>query len=178
MRGQSRGIKKGGLFHALKTTKQDASGQVSTVQTVGTFKGIIEIESEEGQIEYAKHKHEVIDKLISKLKAIAEVKLKPDEKEEKMKKIDPEKLSSVEERREFKTLMRQLNVSHLKVTNHLTNLKSDDILKQQLRVKVKCIIRLYMIEAINLAMRDIGSPSDPYLYITCNEKVYNERDNY
>lgn len=35
-----------------------------------------------------------------------------------------------------------------------------------------------MIEAINLSMRDIGSPSDPYLYISCNEKVFNERSDY
>ena len=65
------------MFHALKTTKQDASGQVSTEQVVGTFKGIIEIESEEGQVTYAKHKKEVIDLLIGKLKAIAEIKLTP-----------------------------------------------------------------------------------------------------
>ena len=35
-----------------------------------------------------------------------------------------------------------------------------------------------MVEAFDLASRDNGSPSDPYLYITCNNKIVNERDNY
>lgn len=80
---------------------------------MGFFKGIIEIESEEGQVIYAKQKKEVIDKLIGKLKSIAEVKLKPEEKDEMLPRIDPEKMGSVEERRAFKALMRHLNVSHL-----------------------------------------------------------------
>ena len=35
-----------------------------------------------------------------------------------------------------------------------------------------------MIEAFNLSSRDNGSPSDPYVWLKCNDKVYNERDNY
>lgn len=35
-----------------------------------------------------------------------------------------------------------------------------------------------MIEGYNFASRDIGSPSDPYLIVTCGEQVFNERDNY
>lgn len=39
-------------------------------------------------------------------------------------------------------------------------------------------MRLYVIEAFNLSSRDNGSASDPYLWIRCNDKVVNERDNY
>ena len=44
--------------------------------------------------------------------------------------------------------------------------------------KALCIIRFYAIDADHLSSRDIGSDSDPYLYLTCNDKVYNERNNY
>ena len=37
---------------------------------------------------------------------------------------------------------------------------------------------MYIIEAFDLASRDIGSPSDPYLYIQCNRKIVNERNKY
>ena len=35
-----------------------------------------------------------------------------------------------------------------------------------------------MISGFDLSSRDNGSASDPYLKITCNDKTYNERDNY
>ena len=35
-----------------------------------------------------------------------------------------------------------------------------------------------MIKAEKLSTRDNDSPSDPYLIIKCNNKTYNERDNY
>ena len=75
-------------------------------------------------------------------------------------------------------MMRQLNLSHLDILTHVANIQSDDILKRQLLESNRCIVRLYVIEAFNLSSRDNGSPSDPYLYITCNDKVVNERSNY
>lgn len=44
--------------------------------------------------------------------------------------------------------------------------------------KSKNLVRLYMINGFDLASRDSGSASDPYLYITLGNKIYNERDNY
>jgi len=35
-----------------------------------------------------------------------------------------------------------------------------------------------VISAFDLASRDIGSPSDPYLYIRVDDQIKNERDNY
>ena len=35
-----------------------------------------------------------------------------------------------------------------------------------------------MIEAYDLSARDIDSPSDPFLYITCNDKTFNDRENW
>lgn len=44
--------------------------------------------------------------------------------------------------------------------------------------KTKCLVRFYAISADHLSSRDIGSDSDPYLFLTCNDKTYNERNNY
>ena len=35
-----------------------------------------------------------------------------------------------------------------------------------------------MISAFNLSARDNGSPSDPYIVLECNDKIFNERENY
>lgn len=51
MRGQSRGVTKTvGVFKS--GTKKDESGSLSTLKKVGTFKGIIEIESQEAKEVY------------------------------------------------------------------------------------------------------------------------------
>jgi Ca2+-dependent lipid-binding protein len=40
------------------------------------------------------------------------------------------------------------------------------------------IVRVYMIEGFDLASRDIGGFSDPYLKLKCGNKVFDERKNY
>ena len=87
-------------------------------------------------------------------------------------------LCTAEERQQFALQMRSLNLSHLDILRHVANIQSEDILKRQLLESNKCIVRLYVIEAFNLSSRDNGSASDPYLYLKCNSKTVNERDNY
>ncbi len=82
------------------------------------------------------------------------------------------------ERRKLDVDLRKLDVSSLDITKHLAYLESDEILKRQLMAKCRTIVRLYAIKAFNLSSRDNGSASDPYLYLKCNDKVYNERNNY
>lgn len=81
-------------------------------------------------------------------------------------------------RKAFERKLIQMNLGHLNISKHLAHFEQDEILKRLLLAKAKCCIRLYMISAHNLSQRDNDSPSDPYLYITCNNKIYNERDNY
>lgn len=114
----------------------------------------------------------LIENLISLLKQISKLKLKEEID------INMEALGSPEERRAFELKLRRLDVSHLNITKHLANLESDEILKRSLLAQNKCVIRIYMISAYDLASRDNDSPSDPYLYLTCNGKIYNERNNY
>lgn len=43
---------------------------------------------------------------------------------------------------------------------------------------VKVIARVYMLSGYDLASRDIGGFSDPYLILSVGDRTYNERDNY
>jgi hypothetical protein len=61
--------------------------------------------------------------------------------------------------------MENLGVGHLNITKHLADLQTGDTLRRLLLGSTKCIVRLYVISAYDLASRDSGSPSDPYLYI-------------
>jgi hypothetical protein len=74
--------------------------------------------------------------------------------------------------------MEPLGVKHLGLTKLLANAEKEEILRRKLLVPQKCVIRIYMIDARNLASRDIGSPSDPYLMLTIGKKLYSERNDY
>ena len=74
-------------------------------------------------------------------------------------------MSSPEVRKQFELKLREIQCDHLHIANHLANLESDEILKKALLAQIKCTIRIYVISAFDLASRDIGSPSDPYLYM-------------
>ena len=42
----------------------------------------------------------------------------------------------------------------------------------------KVIVRAYMISAFDLASRDVGGFSDPYLILSVGDKTFSDRDNY
>ena len=72
IRGQSRGLPKGGLFSFLSAKKKlDESGQESTLKSVGKFKGIIEIESKGAKEHFTVSKKKMIDELIQNVKTIS-----------------------------------------------------------------------------------------------------------
>lgn len=43
---------------------------------------------------------------------------------------------------------------------------------------VKMVVRIYMISGFDLASRDQGGLSDPYLVLKLGSKVFNDRKNY
>lgn len=51
-------------------------------------------------------------------------------------------------------------------------------IKDLLSRKTDAIAHLYVIQGFEFASRDIGSPSDPYLYIRCGDMEFNEQENY
>ena len=87
-------------------------------------------------------------------------------------------MSDPTEREMFENKLRELGAEHLNISKALTNLNSDEILKAALLKTEKCVIRFYAVKGENMASRDNGSPSDTYLRLECNGKVYNEREIY
>jgi Ca2+-dependent lipid-binding protein len=49
---------------------------------------------------------------------------------------------------------------------------------EELKRKTMCVVDLYVLKAFDLASRDLGSQSDPYLKITAGDTVFDERENY
>ena len=51
-------------------------------------------------------------------------------------------------------------------------------MKRLLMGTTKTIVRLYMISAYDLASRDNGGESDPYLVVSIGDKKFNDRANF
>lgn len=92
--------------------------------------------------------------------------------------LDLDKLETIEGREELEDQMEPLAIRHLKVTKILADIQSDVILQNLLLKKNECVVRVYMVNAYDLASRDIGGASDPYVKISCGEEEFSERDNY
>ena len=169
-KGQSRGASSG--FSLFGSKKTDESGQVSTEQLMGKFKGIITVQTTEEKQEYLDKKHETIKQLTDNLNSLSQKKMGvPLE-------LDMTMMDSAEGRSKFKGTMEQLGVAHLDVTKKLADLESDMTLDRLLKRIEKCTVRIYVISAFNLASRDNGGFSDPYLIVSCGRKSYNEREFY
>lgn len=67
-----------------------------------------------------------------------------------------EKLDTMEGRNKFEASIASLGISHLKITKHLANLESDEMLKRMLLSDTKCLVRIYMISGFDLSSRDNG----------------------
>jgi hypothetical protein len=89
-----------------------------------------------------------------------------------------ESLDSHEGKAAFNLQMEDIGVGHLSLTKRIGNIESGESLKRLLLNKTKTIVRLYVVSAYDLAKRDIGSDSDPYLKLTLGNKVIAERDEY
>ncbi len=63
--------------------------------------------------------------------------------------------------------MHKLTCGHIDIAKHIADLESEDTLKRSLMGDKKCVVRLYMVSGYDLASRDNGGFSDPYLIISC-----------
>lgn len=108
-KGQSRGASKGwSLFGSGQKT--DASGETSTEQVVGKFKGTVTVQTEEDRKDYADKKNELIEQLKAKLNTLSLQKTK------KPLEINLEKMDTFEGRQKFELQMEELGVAHLQIT--------------------------------------------------------------
>lgn len=101
-----------------------------------------------------------------------------DSREIKNFKLDLDKLETIEGREELEDEMEPLGIRHLKITKILADIQSDVILQKLLLQTAQSIVRVYCISGYDMASRDIGGASDPYIKISCGNEEFSERDNY
>ena len=167
MRGQSRGAKKSSWFGSDNT---DESGQVSTLTKAGYFKGVIEISNLEDKQKYEKEREEKIDKIVEMLINTSKQKGEDFNFELAM-------LENLETKNVFANVLENIGCNFPGLLEFLTEIHIADKIKDQLVRQQEAMVHIYILEGYDFASRDIGSPSDSYLYITSgSEIIYNGRD--
>lgn len=133
---------------------------------------MIEVEIKTEKAEYKKHKYELIEEIKKQLILLAKSRGIFDFD------LDVEKLDTIEGRKEIEQAIQPLGVEDLDIVQKLADIESDEILRRMLLHENQCIVRVYMIAGYDLASRDVGGFSDPYLKLSIGNKVYSDRDNY
>lgn len=126
---------------------------------MGKFKAIIEVETIAEKKAYLAKKAQLFDDLCDALERLAQFKGIKDFK------LKLDKLDTQEGKEQQELIMEPMGIRHLKVTQVLADIQSDEILQKMLLHNVDVIVRVYMISGYDLASRDIGSDSDPYLVL-------------
>jgi hypothetical protein len=166
--GQSRGLDESIFFK----DDYDDAGQVSNLHEVGKFKGIVTVENvNETQI-YKDIKKTSISILKEAINELSEKIL------EEPFDFNYGELETCEGREEFEAKLKKLGCSDLNITRHFTQMNYNEQLTRTMLKVTKCIVRVYIIEAYDLAKRDNGSHSDPYIIMKINDEKIDERDNY
>ena len=78
----------------------------------------------------------------------------------------------------FKSMIKEMKLTHLQILRKVVDVQSDEIIKRLLMQETKCNVRLYIVRAFNLAERDNDSPSDPYVIVSLGDNVQNDRKNW
>ena len=131
---------------------------------MGKFKAVIEVEVKEEKKLYQEKKKKLFGELLGSLQKLS------DFKELGKLVLDLDKLETLEGREELEVQIEPLGVRHLRITKILADIQSDVILQKMLLHTNKVIVRAYMVSAYDLASRDIGGFSDPYLVLTVGDK--------
>jgi hypothetical protein len=139
---------------------------------VGRFKGIVRVHNRKEKLEN-EEKKKITVRIIKK--KINELCLKMANRKFD---FDYKLLESEEGRLKFKHKMEDLGLGELKIGPQITSLTHQDHMAMLLNTKTDCMIKLYVISAFNLASRDIGSDSDPYLKIKFGKTLIDEREEY
>ncbi len=91
--------------------------------------------------------------------------------------LDLEKLQSIESTQELKGMMKPIQVNNLGIAQKLVAIERDVILKRMLIKEEKRIVRIYVIEGINLTS-SFGQTYRPLPILKLDDKQFDERINY
>ena len=89
-----------------------------------------------------------------------------------------DEIASREKLERFGVVLDSMNIDDPRLLEFFKDASYDQIIRKQLCQQTPCKIELYMLEGFDLASRDIGSFSDPYLLVRCGTREFCERDNY
>mmetsp|Transcript_40372 Transcript_40372/g.52909 ORF Transcript_40372/g.52909 Transcript_40372/m.52909 type:complete len:172 (+) Transcript_40372:3858-4373(+) len=87
-------------------------------------------------------------------------------------------IASQEKLEKFQLLLDAMNIDEPRLLEFFKDASYEEVIKKQLLQKTQCLIQLYVLEGFDFASRDIGSFSDPYLFVRCGNREFSERDNY
>jgi len=139
---------------------------------MGKFKGLITVDSDSRRNAFDLDK---VDKLAKLKRVLNDLSKKRTGKDIK---IDERKLQTQEGRVKFHYAMEKLGVGYLNIQQYIAVVDHTENLRRMLLKETKCIVRVYMLDGINMVSRDSGSDSDPYLIVKLGKKAFNERENY
>ena len=164
-KGQKRGA--GHNWFAVGTKKEK-----DTTKYMGKFKGIVSVFNHEIKAHHDRKKAGLKKKMKEMLNDISQVTLaRPFE-------LDEEKLETQEGRQKLRAQLEEFGAHKLTIVSKLAHQDYLENIKRLLLTTTSCTVRIYIICAYDLASRDNGSASDPYLKLKLGKKKVNDRKNY
>ena len=132
---------------------------------IGRFKGVIDIFNKEKKARYEEKKKNKLDEIF---KIISDLQHKETGVRQT---FDLSCVESEESKVAFEEKLTKMGVRIPKVVTFLQDVALESMIREALSRKTEAVVHLYLIQGYEFASRDIGSPSDPFLIITCGDQV-------
>jgi len=92
--------------------------------------------------------------------------------------IDLNMLISAEARTKFNNKLETMDIASPELLEFVKDEASEELIKRQLLSQTPAAIQLYILECFDLASRDVGSASDPYMIVRFGTEVKSLRSEY
>ena len=171
-RGQSRGLKKS--WFSFGADKTDESGQVSNEKIVGSFKGRIRVYNDEEEKRYKAEKREKMERIMDLIKNIHFKTFKQPFELTLTEILE----AGAEETQKFLNKLGTMAIDDPQLLEFFKDEASEERITRQLLSQTQAAIQLYVLECFDLASRDIGSASDPYMVVRYGDQVQSDREHY
>lgn len=158
-RGQDKGLEDNWML--MLSSNKDKEGNRSTKKLAGIFKGIIRVTRKSKEEERDARKQVITQKAASITNQL-----------NKTGKIAYTELASA-------VLMRKKDEEEkIDDESDEENYVQFESVRKMLLVKTQVIVRVYIVEALNLAQKDYKSNSDPYIRIKLQDQIIDDSKNY